>query len=427
LVVDNNDRRGNERAWVGVADTIGMTSAAKYGAHNGWHAPGTGTPAVNAPSSFVAANLGLPGTKWDMYNVKASESLTTSAGSIGGRLAFVSPDAQLGPKRNVISPRPAELDFFYKVIFFMTGDLNSGILGPFSNRTQDDCLILKNWLQNGATSLPVDRAFHAMGDGFVESNWNEGTGSDQDDFNINYLGVNLRDRSYTLASGNTEGVPDLIATATLAAPATQDIFGVQNFCLWTNDVLEDAGVFTGGQMEALTTYEAAGSGAPYYATYWKKWSATSPWTALTDGYEIEHLRSRFDTDTKGRSRYFFEVYSNIFDDICPGGVGTPVINLDVPAVSDLRQFVELAGTPMRNGGRAHIRFALTQRTPVEIDIFDVGGREVRSMVKRTFEAGQHELLWDGTDNSGRQVARGVYFTQVKLGAEKTARKVVVLN
>mgnify|MGYP003694277293 CR=1 FL=1 len=40
LVVDYNDRRGNERAWVSVADTIGATSQQKWGAHNGWHAKG---------------------------------------------------------------------------------------------------------------------------------------------------------------------------------------------------------------------------------------------------------------------------------------------------------------------------------------------------------------------------------------------------
>jgi hypothetical protein len=53
LYVDMNDRRGNERVWVSIADSLGATNAAKYGAHNGWHAPGTGTAAVNQTSSFV--------------------------------------------------------------------------------------------------------------------------------------------------------------------------------------------------------------------------------------------------------------------------------------------------------------------------------------------------------------------------------------
>ena len=74
LAVDNNDRRGDERVLISVADSIGGTQAAKYGAHNGWHAPGTGNDAVNDPANFVARHVGQAGTVFDLYNIKASES-----------------------------------------------------------------------------------------------------------------------------------------------------------------------------------------------------------------------------------------------------------------------------------------------------------------------------------------------------------------
>jgi hypothetical protein len=38
LYVDWNDRRGNEGRFVSVLDSIGGSSAAVRGAHNGWHA-----------------------------------------------------------------------------------------------------------------------------------------------------------------------------------------------------------------------------------------------------------------------------------------------------------------------------------------------------------------------------------------------------
>ena len=52
--------------------------------HNGWSAPGGAD--INDPAYFVNKNA-QPGTTWDMYGVKASESLTTSVGSLGSRLA----------------------------------------------------------------------------------------------------------------------------------------------------------------------------------------------------------------------------------------------------------------------------------------------------------------------------------------------------
>jgi len=91
LYVDLNDRRGNEGRFVGVMDSTGGTVPSKWGAHNGWHAPGT----VNIDGLDVRTNMSVavsnknsqPGTTWDMYGVKASESLTTSAGQLGSRLA----------------------------------------------------------------------------------------------------------------------------------------------------------------------------------------------------------------------------------------------------------------------------------------------------------------------------------------------------
>src|SRR5260221_1336119 len=95
LYVDLNDRRGNERVWVSVADSIGATKADRRGAHNGWKADGNqqytdanGFPIdITGTSMQVAAHGGSPGTTWDMYGVKASEALTTSAGALGCRFA----------------------------------------------------------------------------------------------------------------------------------------------------------------------------------------------------------------------------------------------------------------------------------------------------------------------------------------------------
>jgi hypothetical protein len=42
-----------------------------------------------------------------------------------------------------------------------------------------------------------------------------------------------------------------------------------------------------------------------------------------------------------------------------------------------------------------------------------------------FPAGEQTLVWDGTDDGGRKVARGVYF--VRSSTQKDAGRIVVLN
>jgi len=54
---------------------------------------------------------------------------------------------------------------------------------------------------------------------------------------------------------------------------------------------------------------------------------------------------------------------------------------------------------------------------------------VRNLADRQSPAGEHEILWDGLDNAGRQVARGVFFTRVRFMNTKfsAARKLTVLK
>ena len=429
LVVDNNDRRGDERVWVSVADTIGSTIPAKHGAHNGWFAPGTGTPAVNDPTNFVRRHGGSPGSTWDFYQVKASESLNSNAGSLGSRLSFRDPaNTQINGKTARLGPTPEMLSTFYQIIMLFSGDLNSGILGPFLNKSQNDVQIIEDWLAEGNTSaIDVNRGFWASGNGFIESSFFEG--GDQDLFISDFLGVTLRNNSYTLESTNTELTVDLTPSAGSALAPLNDIWGVQNVCLFTNDVLERTPSLL-AQTNDNAKYENAGPGPfPILASVAKVHSAAQPWISVVDGFDIINLRSRFDTDAKGRHRYFNEVASLIFAGICPIG-GTALISLDVPGVQDGSQFVDfmnLRGNP--SYGRSTIEFGLAKADRVELRIFDVGGRLVRTLADRNFEAGKHSLVWDGSDNSGKQVARGVYFTQLRFVNRNVtnAKKLTVLK
>jgi hypothetical protein len=432
LVVDNNDRRGNERVWVSVADTLGMTSAAKRGSHNGWRAPG-GDPDVtmNDPANFVRRNGGSPGTTWDMFQVKASESLTTQAGSLGSRFAFRnSLNTQIDPKSSRQGPTLQMMNSFYSMIFWMTGDINSGTLGPFSNRSQNDCRMVQQWLQSGSGTAPGNRAIWFMGDGFVEDMTAYLPTAQQPITMYNFLGVDIRNPNYILESGgNVEFDIDLIPFSPILDDTTAaEILGLRNLCTWTNDVVVHSGLL--GTFDASKYEDTIGPALPMLSGIGKTFQTPStPWISLVDGWDIEHLTSRFDSDTRGRHRYFYEVLTNVFASIC-GVVGTPVINLDVPNHTDGRlfNFVNLANNPMTTGSSV-VLFGMARADQVSVKVYDVTGRLVRTLADRHFPAGEHKLLWDGVSDGGRRVPRGVYFTQVQYKNSKftAAKKVTVLK
>lgn len=73
----------------------------------------------------------------------------------------------------------------------------------------------------------------------------------------------------------------------------------------------------------------------------------------------------------------------------------------------------------------HVSFSLTQSAPATVRIYDVAGRLVRTLVDRQVEAGDHEAVWDGRDESGRAVARGLYVARLSARDERDQRKILI--
>ncbi len=69
-------------------------------------------------------------------------------------------------------------------------------------------------------------------------------------------------------------------------------------------------------------------------------------------------------------------------------------------------------TPNPFGPLTRIRFGLSRTATVSLRVFDVRGRMVRTLDRGSRSAGEHTIVWDGTDDRGRAVASGVYFYQL---------------
>ena len=74
-----------------------------------------------------------------------------------------------------------------------------------------------------------------------------------------------------------------------------------------------------------------------------------------------------------------------------------------------------------------IAFTLKERGAVSLKVYDVGGALVRELVNDTRIAGPHTVKWDGRDESGQQVASGVYFYKLVAGDFRSTKKMVLLK
>jgi hypothetical protein len=74
-----------------------------------------------------------------------------------------------------------------------------------------------------------------------------------------------------------------------------------------------------------------------------------------------------------------------------------------------------------------LRFNLPAAQTVELAVFDVQGRLVRSFGAANQPAGVHEQRWDGRDNRGMPVASGVYYARMVGERQTLTRKIVLLK
>jgi hypothetical protein len=74
-----------------------------------------------------------------------------------------------------------------------------------------------------------------------------------------------------------------------------------------------------------------------------------------------------------------------------------------------------------------IEFLLPQREVVDLSVFNALGQHVTTLVQGEVAAGTHAIHWDGTDQTGRSVASGVYFYQLQAGKTTQTKKMVLLK
>ena len=72
-----------------------------------------------------------------------------------------------------------------------------------------------------------------------------------------------------------------------------------------------------------------------------------------------------------------------------------------------------------------VEFGLRESGFVDLSIYDVGGRRVRSLVRSELPAGVHSRTWDGIDSGGRQVASGIYLARLHVGEKLFTQKLVL--
>jgi len=117
-------------------------------------------------------------------------------------------------------------------------------------------------------------------------------------------------------------------------------------------------------------------------------------------YKLEQV------DTSGQSAYY----------------GPIMVFVEGRVVPD--EFVLQQNYPNPFNSTTKISYGLPEQSHVLLQLFNVPGEVVRTLVNAEQDAGVYEMEWDGADTQGRYLSSGIYFCKLDAGAFRQVKKMV---
>jgi FlgD Ig-like domain len=174
--------------------------------------------------------------------------------------------------------------------------------------------------------------------------------------------------------------------------------------------------FSGGQLtdEQIAELEAKG----YTVTI----------TTTDDGQQQIMLRKSSESETDGERKQEVEVIKFVVkgDALGKNSFDDDPSNPDVPTALP-EGFALSQNYPNPFNPTTKIDYTLASPERVRIDIINVMGQVVRTLVDEQVGAGTNTVEWDATDDNGRQVASGMYFYRFKAGNLSQTKKMTLLK
>jgi type IX secretion system substrate protein len=78
-------------------------------------------------------------------------------------------------------------------------------------------------------------------------------------------------------------------------------------------------------------------------------------------------------------------------------------------------------------GTTNIPFELQNEGNVNITIYDVLGRKVKTLINKPYTFGKHKISWDGTDANSNNVSSGIYLYRIKTKNYSKTKRLLLLR
>lgn len=293
-----------------------------------------------------------------------------------------------------------QLNANYNVILWDVGDLTQGLGdGTGAPEKSNDYAMVNQFL--GGLSSPG--GIYICGDDYAQS-LNGAAGQSAVTFRTTYM-------TYTLTNGNhrpTYGISP-VGTGTAGGAFAGDTWIISGGCPLLNDfdVMTPTGISV---MQSSYGAPLSNNGAEI-----SKIAGNA--RVMIAGYSFAYIRDDEEDGVMDRAKHLHDIL------LFMGATPDPPTDAAPAMVNALEQ-----NYPNPFNPQTTIAFSLKQRARVRIDVFNVAGQLVKTLLDETRTAGAYaDVRWEGIDDGGTRVSSGIYFYRLTTDGFTDTRKMVLLK
>lgn len=149
--------------------------------------------------------------------------------------------------------------------------------------------------------------------------------------------------------------------------------------------------------------------------------------SIEEGPPMKSARKEFAAVRFNNSIYVFGG-ENQFDEVVPTveklDITTKVNNESEQIPGDILLYQNY---PNPFNPSTTISFKISQKSKVFLEIFDIFGKRIRTLVDDELDSGIHHFTWNGTDEFNNQVASGIYFYKLIVGKNSLTKKMILIR
>lgn len=106
----------------------------------------------------------------------------------------------------------------------------------------------------------------------------------------------------------------------------------------------------------------------------------------------------------------------------------PVVNVEEESKEALpKDFALFQNYPNPFNPYTLIRFALPEDCEVKLEVYNILGQKIKTLRDGFFNKGVREVVWDGRNQKGKEVASGIYFYRIKTEKYTDIKKMILLR